>query len=164
MEPAKTRVGFSTTSHPLSVLIRWFTRATVSHCWLLYYDLDMKIDMVLEAHESGFRLVPFDVFSKRNSIVAIMQPTTNIDRGLEAIGLWLGKGYDFAGLAGMAWVMALRKFGVKVKNPTQKKRALFCSEAIVLALQAANMPGAERMVAEETSPGDLLAFLQAAQA
>jgi len=164
MEPAKTRVGFSTTSHPLSALIRWFTRATVSHCWLLYYDLDMKIDMVLEAHESGFRLVPFDVFSKRNRIVEIIMPRTSIDRGLEVIGLWLGKGYDFAGLAGMSWVMALRRVGMKVKNPTQKKRSLFCSEAIVLALQAAGLAGADKLVAEDTSPGDLLAFMRSQQA
>lgn len=153
------RVGFSTTNKWLSRIVRYFTKSKVSHCFLVFMDDTLEREMILEADLKGIIMVPFDQFTRRNKIVAILDPKVDLKPGLLDLIDALGTNYDVGGLIGGAWVSIGRWFRQKWSNPFNNKNALFCSEAIVLALQAVNHPGSETLVPEDTTPQDLLDLL-----
>lgn len=157
-------VGFSTPRrwNPLSALIRAMTRSRTSHAWLLVEDPVFQLRLVLEAHSSGFRLVSFTRFVKENAVVALVEPSAPIDGGLPAAGRWLGESFDVLGLFGIFLTLVARWFRQRPwRNPFPTPSALFCSEAVVRTLRAAGYPGSERLRPEETTPADLLEFLEA---
>ncbi|MGC3996867.1 MAG: hypothetical protein QM767_04770 [Anaeromyxobacter sp.] len=156
-------VGFSTPRrwNPLSALIRAMTRSVTSHAWLLVEDPLFQLRLVLEAHSSGFRLVSFTRFVKDNKVVALVAPGHPIEPALPAAGEWLGQSFDVLGLFGIFLTLIARWFQQRPwKNPFPTPSALFCSESVVRALQAADYPGAGGLDPEATSPAALLTFLQ----
>lgn len=157
-----TRVGFSTTSAPLSRLIRRLTRSRVSHAFLVYRDVDFERDMVMEAVGAGFRIVPLDKFARHNTVVRLFTPRHPIDEGLKAAVNWLGEGYDTRGLFGMALLLVARSLRLRVRsrNFLARSSALFCSEAVALACRTCGYPGF-RFEPETTTPEDLFAFFSA---
>jgi hypothetical protein len=158
LEP--TRIGFSTTDHLSSRLIRALSGSEVSHAFLVYRDADFGRDMVMEAVARGFRIVPFDKFQQHNRVVALYAPLHPIEDGLRAAVDWLGDEYDVGGLLGMA-VVALRRWLERrvrnLRNPLASSRSLFCSEAVARACVASRYPGFD-LDPESTSPQDLYAF------
>jgi hypothetical protein len=157
-------VGFSTPRrwNPLSALIRAMTRSRVSHAWLLVEDPVFELRLVLEAHSSGFRLVSFARFVKENVVVALVEPSHPVDAGLPAAGAWLGESFDVLGLFGIFLTLVARWLEQRPwRNPFPSTRSLFCSESVIRTLQAAGYPGAGALPVEETTPGELLAFLEA---
>lgn len=134
----RTRIGFSTPKswNPLSAIVRWFTGSRASHAWFLYWDDDFQMDMVLEAHEMGLRLLPFAAFERKNNIVKIVQPRYDIETGLVEMGKLLGTMYDFAGLVGMVVVLVGRSFKRRWKNPFRSPATVFCSEGVARAMLA----------------------------
>lgn len=149
-----TRVGFSTPSsfNPVSALIRWITKSQVSHAWLLYRDTDFELDMVMESHELGFRLIPYEKFKLHNRVVQVLDPDVDPTPGLKLLAHSLGDVYDYGGLLGMSVVLLGRWFKRKWRNPLQSPKHMFCSEAIVVALQASASKKAEDLVPGSTSP------------
>jgi len=160
------RVGFSThTKSILSRIIRWFTKSKASHAWLLITDSFFGVEMVMEATETGFRLIPFENFkAEGNDIIAIIDPAYPLDVGVHQAVRWLGEGYDFAGLFGSAFVMLGRWFKRKWRNPWDRPHSMFCSEAVVRILQASQYPGSEKFDPAATTPQDLLDFLKSEKA
>ena len=156
-------VGFSTPRawNPLSALIRWMTRSRTSHAWMLVDDPAFEMRLVLEAHSTGFRLVSFARFVKDNVVVALVEPAHPIAPGLPAAGAWLGEAVDVLGLFGIFLALVRRWFEQgPLENPFPTPRALFCSEAVIRTMQAADYPGAEKLAAEGTTPAELLQFLR----
>lgn len=153
-----TRIGFSTTRGPVSWVIRKLTRSQVSHVFFLYWDHDWQMDMVLEAADSGFRVVPFDRFQTSNVVVKVMEPAVDIEDGLRWVArAYLGTVYDWGGLAGMLLVLL-----GWARNPLHSRKAVFCSKAVVHAFQhSVGYPGAPQLVASKTSPRKLLRFMEA---
>lgn len=159
------RIGFSTTNKLLSRIIRKLTRSRASHAFLVYRDVDFGRDMVMEAVGHGFRLVPYDGFQRRNTIVAEITPAYSIEQGLRRAVDWLGANYDKGGLVGMAYLLVLRWLrlrsrSVRLKNPLAASRALFCSEAVARACAWSKYPGFD-LDPESTTPQDLLDFFTA---
>jgi len=153
------RIGFSTTKKWLSRIIRWFTKAPVSHAWILYYDLDFAQEMVLEATLEGVRIVPYEVFKQHNSVVRVFIPSHSLKQGFAKVGETLGSTYDFGGLFGMLWVLLGRWCRQKLKNPWNKAQAMFCSEFVAQVLRWSYYPGTEYWVPENMTPADLYTFL-----
>ena len=137
------RVGFSTGKSLLSRIIRWLTQSSVSHAWLLYFDVDFGCDMVLESTLEGVRIIPYDVFKKNNIIVKVAIPSCNLKQGLAKAGSILGEHYDFTGLFGMLWVLFGRWFKKKWQNPLDNAHSLFCSEFVARVLWWSSYPGTE---------------------
>jgi hypothetical protein len=157
-------VGFSTPRrwNPLSALIRWMTRSRTSHAWLLVEDPVFRLRLVLEAHSTGFRLVSFTRFVKENKVIALVAPAHAVDGGLPDAGEWLGERFDPLGLFGIFLTLVARWFRQRPwRNPFPTASAMFCSEAVVRTLKAAEYPGSEALEDETTSPADLLAFFEA---
>ena len=153
------RIGFSTTTNWLSRLIRWFTQASVSHAWLLYFDVDFGgREMVLEATLEGVRIIPFEIFKKKNIIVKITTPSHDLKRGLALAGDTLGSGYDFTGLFGMLWVTLGRWFKKKWKNPWERPHSMFCSEFVAQVLKWSSYPGTDFWDVGAMAPQDLYEF------
>lgn len=161
MASMQLRVGFSTTEHWLSRVIRFFTKSSVSHCWLAYYDDELDVDFVLEASEFGFRMIPMEVFRKHNLVKEIVNTGRFLGPAGKTLFSWLGHRYDFTGLAGMSWTMVWRRLGFRARNPGNSKATLFCSEAVAAILRLSAYPGSETLVPDQTSPQDVYDFLKA---
>lgn len=157
-----TRIGFSTPNwfNPVSWLVRKLTKSRASHAWFVYYDLDWKRDMVLEAHELGFRLLPYSKFKKANKVVGVFKTKESLDEATNWVCDHLGEPYDFGGLIGMAFVLIGRFFKRKWKNPLQNSKAMFCSEMVVSVLQMVRFPATRHIDPHSTSPEDLLLLLE----
>lgn len=139
-----THIGFSTpkTFNPVSWLVRTVTGSKVSHAFFVYDDVDFGMQMVMEAHELGFRLTPFEHFKKKNKLVALFTPVKPIDIGLKFVAQrYLGTMYDYGGLIGETVVMLGRWLKRKWKNPLRGSKNVFCSEAVCIAMQKS--PGYE---------------------
>ena len=132
------RIGFSTPNwfNPVSWLVRKLTGSRASHTWFVYWDQDFGLDMVMEAHELGFRLVPFERWKRFNTVVAMFAPRRPIDTGVKQLAReQLGAHYDYTGLLGMAVVRLGRWFKRKWVNPFRDAKHVFCSEALALAMR-----------------------------
>jgi hypothetical protein len=157
-----TRIGFSTNKTSwISRIIRWFTKSTVSHTFIIYYDVEWEQDMVMES-EGGFggsvRIVRFN--PECNSIVKIVEPKYSIEVGMRKMVDKLGEVYDYSGLFGMAWVMLGRWLRKKWHNPMHNSKALFCSELVAEVLKDSSYPGSSILDPATTTPEDLLIFFE----
>jgi hypothetical protein len=157
-----TLIGFSTprSFNPVSALVRRFTNSEASHCFFLYWDDDFQCDMVLEAHELGFRLITWPRFVKKNRIVEVVEPAYSLDPGFLKLGEWVGSAYDFGGLIGQAFVQFGRWCKRKVRNPLSSPRSMFCSESIARCMQWAGHPDGKNFSPKETTPQDLLNYFR----
>jgi len=157
------RIGFSTPKHfnPVSWLVRKFTGSVASHAFFIFLDEDYDVDVVMEAHELGFRDGMLARFEKKNEIVATFSPKSDITKGIVYVAKeYLGTGYDFGGLIGSSLMLFGRWLKRKWHNPLASAHAVFCSEAVVIALQKSNYVGADGLVAQDTTPQDLLNFFK----
>ena len=155
------RIGFSTGTRMLSRIIRWFSRSSVSHAWLLYWDVDFNRDMVLESTLEGVRIIPFDVFQKHNKIIKVFTPSFSLKVGWAKVGEHLGECYDFTGLLGMIFVILGRWFKRRWRNPWNSTKGLFCSEFVASVLQWSQAPNTEYWDPSIMTPEDLYEYMLA---
>lgn len=153
-------IGFSTVrKNPISALIRWATGAKASHVWLLVRLFGVLT--VIEASEKGFiPSMSYARFAKKNDVVSVVVVEHDMHVGLSWAAQHFGERYDAAGLFGMLWVMIGSWFHRRWRNPTDDRKALFCSEAIAEVLRRSNYPGAETFVPQETTPKQLYDFFE----
>jgi len=157
-----TMIGFSTSKTSwISRIIRWFTRSTVSHCFIVYDDLEWGRQMIMES-EGGLggsvRIVNFNAASQ--DIVKLVTPKYDIEPGMRRMVDRLGEVYDYQGLFGMAWVELGRWLKKKWRNPWQSSKAMFCSELVAQVLKDSKYPGAEKFDPGSTDPQMLLEFFE----
>jgi hypothetical protein len=150
-------VGFSTTNGLLSRLLRWITRAEVSHSFLVV-ELYGKAWYV-GAEAQGVVMMPMEKYVKKNTIKALCEVPELNDEDLAVVMGHLGEAYDYGGLLGGIFPQIGRWFKQKWKNPWANPKALICSEFVTLALQEAGLSGAEKLDPPSVTPQDLLGFL-----
>lgn len=136
---SNARIGFSTTDHLLSRVIRFVTNSEVSHVWFVYWDEDWKCDMVMEAHYT-WQLIPLDIFKKSNLVVEIIEPVYPVDDAVRFAVQWLGSGYDVKGLIGGAIVKVGKWLHHCWKNPFRSTRNVYCSEGVSRGLLGGKSP------------------------
>lgn len=132
------KIGFSTSrvlGGLLSRLICWISRSPASHVWLL------TDEMVLEAYETGVRRISLAEFQKKNRIVAIWDPATDLTPGAVIAEKLTRQPYDYLGLFGMLLVELGRRLKARIHNPFRSSKAQFCSELVCRAMLYANYPG-----------------------
>lgn len=172
MNDLNIRIGFTTVTNSIvSRLVRWITNSKCSHAIFVYFDADWGVDMVLEASEVGFREIPLSVFEQQNTVVALLKPKVPMEAGLKHVALtYLGTSFDYSGLLGNGPIIFGRWLKRKWNNPWNTARSVFCSEAVVVAMQHCSTletggtvglyPGATELVPENTSPQDLMTFME----
>jgi len=154
-----TRIGFTTSKTSwISRIIRWFTAGRSSHTFVVYHDVDFERDMIMEATEGGFKITPFSRYE--SSLVAIFTPKYSIEVGLRKSVDWLGEGYDYAGLFGMAWVELGRWLKRKWRNPWRDSKTMFCSEAVARIMIDSDYPGTKGWDPQSIDPEMLLDFFE----
>jgi len=132
-------VGFSTTGHWLSRLVRRFTRSRVSHCIVVYRSDVFAQEMVLEASGNGFRMISWRRWDRVNKLVALYRlnlPEEDLRSALERLADRLGDSYDTISLFGFA----LRRWLRLKRVPFNSKAKLVCSEALALFLHWCRLP------------------------
>jgi len=152
-----TYVGFSTTDKLVSRIIRWITKAQVSHTFLiveLYGQL-----WAVGAEFNGMVMTPLRKLKTKTTIKYICRLSELTDDKLAKLMDRLGESYDFGGLLGGIFPQIGRWFKQKWKNPWNNKKALFCSEFVTLALQEAGLEGAEKLDPGTATPQELKDFL-----
>ena len=159
---SRARIGFSTNKRSwISKIIRWFTSSPVSHVFLVYYDPEWSMDMVMES-EGGLggsvRIVRFN--PDNQDIVAVARPAYSVEAGMTRMVYQLGELYDYRGLFGMAWVLIGRWLIRRWNNPWHRSKALFCSELVSQVLLDSKYPGWS-CAPSMTSPDDLYDFFMA---
>ena len=157
------RVGFSTSSWWVSRLIRWATKSTVSHAFLLLDGPDghpLFGDLVLEAEWCGWALSSLATLKRGTThVVTLVEPAIPLGPAVHDAAGWLSEKYNYEGLLGEALVSLGRRLGKRWRNPLRNSRSMFCSEAICYVFIAANYPLAITLDPQSTSPQDLLDFL-----
>ena len=78
-------IGFSVPKRwsLLSSLIRTITKARTNHVFLLIEDPIFGCELVMEAHETGYRLVPMEVFRRTDQPLCFVVPSVPLDEGIK---------------------------------------------------------------------------------
>jgi len=150
-------VCFSTTSGIFSRIIRWFTRATVSHALITFRDEYLERVFVMEATGRGFMLQPWSKWRQHNQLVARFEVIASDEDQIEALRLvagQLGAQYDYIGIL----AFALRRIWGRMKNPLASPSRMFCSEVVSRYLKELSFREFEDP--ESWTPGDILKLAQ----
>ncbi len=156
VEGFPVHIGFSTTTGPLSWLIRWATGTRVSHCFIVYRCGVFGSDMVLEASGSGFRVMAWSRFDRVNRLIAVYRlhrPDEALRGGMLRLAPRLGDAYDTLSLFGylLRSVFSLRRV------PFNSRKKLVCSEAVALYLMSVGVHVGRASV---VTPRDLFELAQ----
>ncbi len=140
------RVGFSTKRvwNPFSAIVRVILGTRISHSWLLVDDPALGTPVVLEARwPGGYQIVPYRRFRTYERVIAVARCAHPLERGVHASVRRVGAGFDLLGIVGIGLVrLARRLLGARWRNPFAAGGGLYCSRAVLEALQAAGYPGA----------------------
>ena len=150
-------VGFSTTNKLISRLIRWITRAEVSHTFLIVELYGQP--WVAGAEFNGLVLMPVHKFQRNNTIKAVCKVPELTDKHLEKVMDSIGEAYDYGGLIGGIFPQIGRWLKQKWKNPWANPKAMICSEFVTMALQECKLKGAEGLDPVAVTPQELKDFL-----
>lgn len=153
-------IGFSTTDKPLSRLIRWFTRSSASHSYVLFIVAGEPL--VIHSTRHGINCDYYKRFVKKNKIVAEFKLLVDDAATKKALGSaiqLIDKPYDFLSILGFAWVLGLKAIGIKAKAPFRNRSAYHCSEFALMTLRKMKLDCAD-MKRELTSPEDLMECLR----
>jgi hypothetical protein len=150
-------VCFTAENGVISRVIRWFTRARVSHALITFYDVTLKRVFVMEANGRGFMLTPWTKWRQSNTLYARYELT--LEKGVQnealyAVGGHLGAQYDYVGIISFA----LRRVCSRFANPWASSSKMFCSEAVALFLKEAGIDPFNEP--EDWTPGDLLRAIE----
>lgn len=145
-------ICFSTGTGLISRIIRWITRAPVSHCCITFRDETLQKVMVMEASTRGFSLIPWSRWQQENHLVvrySIARPSELQAAAIRTLAQHLGDQYDYIGVLAFLW----RRIWASLRNPLASPTRLFCSESVALFLAAVDIQ-TERL-ADACTPGDI---------
>jgi hypothetical protein len=135
----KVSIGFSTSDWWVSRLIRRFTRAEVSHTYIVFDEPGTCLnEEVYEAAWCGFRMSTRGALTRGTTrIVREVEVPLDATAALAICRAWLETPYDYLGLFGEAPVCVGKIFGCRWRNPWAGAHHMFCSEAATYLLQMA---------------------------
>ena len=148
-------VGFSTTNKWASRAIRWAIRdsrgwSLISHAWIAYDDPALQVRLVLEAEWYGFRPTQWDIWKKRNILMAEFRPLRlNTTPGLELLGRSIGLKYDWMSAF---WSGTWSWAGRWIRSRFQSPNKLMCSEGVIRYLQECGYDSMMHFNPEVTHP------------
>lgn len=151
------KIGFSKSNSLTSKIIRWVTNAPVSHTYISFFDYSFDQEMVLEANEHGYVLVPYNRWIKENTQVYcfdVMVAESLKAKALFELSEHMGDHYDTIGALGLFF----RRWLGRYRNPLAAIQGrVFCSEMVSLYLKKVKiLPN--NADCESYTPGDLLDF------
>lgn len=150
-------IGFSTSDWWVSRVIRFFTRAPVSHTYIVFDDPSAAFrHEVYEAAWCGFRISCREALTRGSTrIVREIPVGINAMNALTTCREWLETPYDYLGLLGQAWVQIGLWLGQRWENPCASKHFDFCSEIAVQVLQRGCFAPVYGLIPSEIDPATL---------
>lgn len=132
----KVSICFSTTNSLPSKVIRWLTKANISHSYLKVYDQTFGTNLVLHADFDGIQIDLFDKFSINNfTVVEYEIDDPRLDEAIKKNLWYLGKSYDYKKLFNFAWAVIFKRWFIrKIKDPISNPRSLICVDFILYAI------------------------------
>lgn len=146
-------IGFSTTNHFLSKIIRLVIKSKFSHVWI--YIKEDKKETVLESTFGGVHEISFESFKHGKSAYKILDPKQDLSCGLAFARSLIGTSYDDDELVGGLWVQIGRWLKKKFHNPFSEPKEMDCAHFVMLFLQACKYPGSEKFIPGDTEPKDI---------
>lgn len=132
----RVQIGFCTSDWWVSRTIRWFTRASASHAYIVFDGIPEVGEELYEAAWSGFRMSTRAKLTSGTTRIVQEIPVPLLPAAALAIcRSWLETPYDYLGLLGEAWVQVGKYFGRRWANPFAGPHHMFCSEAATYLLQ-----------------------------
>ena len=137
----RVAIGFSRTNSIMSRLIRLFTKGSISHVYVRYYDKTFKVPLILHSDWGGVQFDLAEKFDMEN--IAVEEHILDDPKLEEAIrkNLWhLGKGYAYVKLWNWAWIIVLKRWFIrKVKDPVVNPKKLICTDFVLYILKEAGI-------------------------
>lgn len=148
-------IVFTKSNSWISKVIRWFTRGKSSH--VMIGTRVHGIQMFLHSTAGGVQFTPRPKELKGCTVVAEYKVVPYVEPGLRKAISYVGDKYDYLGLFGYAWVIALwRLFKKKVRNPLASPRSMVCSEFVAsLDRTGKYLPEFAELDPEKTHPEHL---------
>lgn len=131
-------VGFS--SHPglFSSAIKFVTNSEVSHTYIRIPVPEYNDSMIFQASGLTVNYTNFNVFKEKSTVIEEYE--IEVSEDIFAFGEMLrvmeaGKPYGMKEIFGLLWVLAMRGFGVKVKNPFRDGSSSYiCVELVMMCV------------------------------
>lgn len=151
------KVAFTTSHHWYSATIRDVTESECSHTCIVFPFRGRN--MVAEEGDAGWSIRTLDALLVTDTLIALLPPKVPLDKGFDDSLVQLGQKYGWWTLFGMAFVMAARRLGKKIRNPLANSHSMICSERVARIMIASGDPGALQFDPAATEPQDLLTYL-----
>lgn len=137
----KIQICFSTTNGIHSKLIRWFTKANVSHVYLKIFDQTFGTYLVLHADWDGVQFDLLDKFSINNFTIEEYEiDDPRLDEAIKKNLWYLGKAYDYYKLISWAWVIFFKRWFVrKIKDPIKDPKKIWCVDFVLYAFNSSGI-------------------------
>ena len=147
----RVTVGFSAGKGPFAALIRWITKAEVSHAWISLEVYGKPY--IYHASIHGAVLYKRSEFEKHVKIVDEFEVIPDIAKSVQHVLDFGEMEYDFLGLFGFLKVLYWRRwFGKKVKNPWASPKLMVCSELVAHLGDLGELPEYAGLDHESTTP------------
>jgi hypothetical protein len=132
----KVLIGFSTSDYWVSKIIRFFTRAPVSHTYIIIDDIPDVGHELYEAAWCGFRMSTREKLTAGSTVIVKEVSVPMVPGAAVALcRSWLNTPYAYRALVGEAWVQVGKWLGKRWPNPWPDPHHMFCSEAATYLLQ-----------------------------
>lgn len=131
-------VGFSTQSGAFSSLIKFATNSKVSHSYIRIPVPEYNESMVFQASGLSVNYCNFKIFQEKSKVMEEYE--IEVDEETYEYGEMLrvmeaGKPYSMKELVGLLWILVMRGFGVRAKNPFRDGSASYvCVELAMLCV------------------------------
>ena len=137
----KLAIGFSTTNSIWSKLIRWFTKANISHVYLKIWDQTFGTHLVLHSDWDGVQFDLLEKFSINNFTVEEYEiDDPRLDEAIKKNLWFLGRSYDYKKLISWAWLIIFKRYIVrKIKEPSKDPKKIICVDFILFPTNEAGL-------------------------
>lgn len=131
-------IGFSTHPGIFSTLIKFITNSKVSHTYTRILIPEYNESMVFQASGFYVNYMNYKIFKEKSTVIEEYEIEVDDDtyqfaemmRVMEA-----GKPYSIKEIIGLLWILIMRGFGIKVKNPFRDgSDSYICVELVMLCV------------------------------
>lgn len=139
----RVKIVFTRSNHILARLVRWGTKANVSHVFIEYPSKFWGDRWAIEATtHGGVRTVP--AYKARKNICAEFYCNVDIKPGIITLADYFGNKYDWRGsiLLGL-FVILWAWFKMKIREPWGTTKNQFCSELVSRCFKNVPLDGTE---------------------
>jgi hypothetical protein len=153
------RVVFTASNAWLSRLIRWLSGGRVSHCLIQHPSQVWGGDWVTEATWPMVLQRPAE--KGRHHIHSEFICRFDAPPALQKIRREVGKWYAFEGFFLIGWWLLIKKiFKTRIRHPLHSTKGDICSELLVKFFQAAQLPDANKLDPDYTTPEKVLRYCE----